>query len=240
MVMARTGIPQWTACALALALAVAEAQGVGVDAETRHAARPDFSGDWMLDAGASDDPRKKAREAWQESRQSKGAASGHVGAGMPGRGKGRSARAGGVGQAGARDDDALPAAALSALPEPAMRMRVTHQDPALSIADERDRRQQLHTGFRGASVSAIGGLHQRVATAGWEGGVLVIETAAIGLRLVEHWRIDGRTGHLVIDAKAEVFQGQPVPYRLVYAREAPPAEHGGGPQSDNTHSRTTR
>ena len=42
------------------------APGAAADAAGHGASRPDFSGDWVLDAAASDDPREKSREAWRD------------------------------------------------------------------------------------------------------------------------------------------------------------------------------
>lgn len=183
--------------------------------------RPDFSGDWLLNTKASDDPREKAKEAAQASRQARGGGremgrgSGGMGRGG-GMGGGRQGRGGGMGGSGG-----LSSGELSALLAPAQELHVIHQDPMLLIADESDRRQRLFTDFRGASVSAIGGLQQRVAVAGWEGAVLVVETTTLGKKFVQSYQIDGGTGQLVISSVAQVSEGQPVSYRLVYDRLKP-------------------
>ena len=55
---------------------------------------------------------------------------------------------------------------------------------------ERRGTRKLYTDFRGASVSAKGGMDQQVVTGGWEGDVLVIEiTSAGGSQLVQHLRL---------------------------------------------------
>ncbi|MCT8875896.1 hypothetical protein [Shewanella xiamenensis] len=173
--------------------------------------RPDFSGDWLLNTKASDDPREKAKEAAQASRQARGG-----GPGGMGRGGGRQDRGGGMGGSGG-----LSSGELSAQLAPAQELHVIHQDPMLLIADESDRRQRLYTDFRGASVSASGGLQQRVAIAGWEGAVLVVETTTLGKKFVQSYQIDGRNGQLIISSVAQVSEGQPVSYRLVYDRLKP-------------------
>lgn len=166
--------------------------------------RPDFSGDWLLNTKASDDPREKAKEAAQASRQA--------------RGGGRQGRGGGMGGSGG-----LSSGELSALLTPAQELHITHEAPMLLIADENAQRQRLFTDFRGASVSTSGGLQQRVATADWEGATLVVEMTTLGKRLVHSYHIDDGTGQLVISSVAQVSEGQPVSYRLVYDRLKPEA-----------------
>jgi|GEM_PF-3016333 len=220
------GMRAWSALAMWLAVAMAgaalpsiAAPGAPVEPAGHGVSRPDFSGDWVLDAAASDDPREKSREAWRDGQQAGGGrAEGPSRTGTPGRGKGRGGQGDAGRPAGARAEGGTPAAALAALPEPARAMRIRHEDPSLSITDEHERRRHLHTDFRGASVSASGGLHQRIATAGWEGGDLVIETTALDLKEVQRWRVDGGTGQLVIAVVAEASGGQTVSYRLVYDR----------------------
>jgi len=191
--------------------------------------RPDFSGHWVLNIKASDDPLEKAKEAMQASRQAMGGGSGGMGrgggmGGGKGRGGGRQGRGGGMGGSGG-----LSSGELSALLSPEQELHITHEDPMLLIADEHDRRQRLFTDFRGASVSANGGLQQRVAVAGWEGAVLVVETTMLGKKLVQDYQIDSGTGQLVISSVAQVSMAPPVSYRLVYDRLGPEAEgkHAG-------------
>ena len=168
--------------------------------------RPDFSGDWLLNTKASDDPREKAKEAAQASRQARGG----------GMGGGRQGSGGGMGGSGG-----LSSGELSALLAPAQELHITHEAPMLLIADENAQRQRLFTNFRGASVSTSGGLQQRVATADWEGATLVVETTTLGKKFVQSYQIDGGNGQLVISSVAQVSEGQPVSYRLVYDRLKP-------------------
>lgn len=168
--------------------------------------RPDFSGDWLLNTKASDDPREKAKEAAQASRQARGG----------GMGGGRQGPGGGMGGSGG-----LSSGELSALLAPAQELHITHEAPMLLIADENAQRQRLFTNFRGASVSTSGGLQQRIATADWEGATLVVETTTLGKKFVQSYQIDGGNGQLVISSVAQVSEGQPVSYRLVYDRLKP-------------------
>lgn len=197
--------------------AVAEAGGhAPVPAERPSHARPDFSGHWKLDAKASDDPLEKAREATQAARQASGGGRGMGrGGGMGGKRQGRGASAG-------MDGGGLPSGELAALLAPLAELHITQQDPMLLIADENDRHQRLYTDFRGASVSASGGLRQRVSIAGWEGGTLVVESTMLGGKLTQRYQID-ETGQLVIASVAQVSGARPVSYRLVYGRMPPGA-----------------
>lgn len=185
--------------------------------------KPDFSGHWVLNPEASDDPIEKAKEAIQASRQAMDGARGRGPGGGMGGGKGR-----GGGMAGGRQDrggiggmaasGGPSSAELSALLSPSQELHITHEDPMLLIADEYDRRQRLFTDFRGASVSANGGLQQRVAVAGWEGAALVVEAMMLGKKLAQSYQIDSGTGQLVISSVAQVSVAPPVSYRLVYDR----------------------
>lgn len=205
------------------AAAVPAAQPLADRSATASSPRPDFSGHWILNGKSSDDPREKAKEAVQAAKQPSGGGRG-MGGGAAGMGRGGGMGSGRQGRAAARGMDAgggLSFEELSALLAPARELHVTHADPMLLIADENDRRQRLFTDFRGASVSVSGGLQQRVAVAGWEGGVLVVETTALGKKIVQSFQIDGSTGQLVIAAVAEFSSGQSASYRLVYDRFNP-------------------
>ncbi len=191
--------------------------------------RPDFSGDWVLNAKASDDPREKAKEAMQASRQASGGGSGGKGRGG-GMGGGRSH--GGMGGMGG--NGGLSSGELSALLAPAQELHITHQDPTLLIADENEQRQRIFTDFRGASVSASGGLQQRVSVAGWEGEALVVETTMLGMKKTQNYQIDGGTGQLVVSTAAQASGAPSVSYRLVYDRRKPEAERNPAQQNVST------
>ena len=190
--------------------------------------RPDFSGLWAFNAKASDDPLEKLKAAMQTMQPAKGGGRG-MGGGSGGQGRGggmgggmgggRHGRGSPEGMAGRGE---MPSREMSALIAATGSLDITHADPMLLIVDENAQRQRLYTDFRGASVSANGGLRQRVAVAGWEGGVLVVESSmSNGLKLVQHYQIDADTGQLVISAVAHPSETRPVPFRLVYDRLKP-------------------
>lgn len=183
--------------------------------------RKDLSGSWLLDTEASDDPEKRIREAMKSMMQAGGGGRGMSG-GSPGRGRGGGmgggqqgrGPAGGMGSRGQR-----PQAELAALATTSPSLEITHEDPMLLIVHEGSRTQRLYTDFRGATVSANGGLDQRVTVAGWEGAVLVVETITNGgLRLIQRYQMDIATDRLVIASAIHLPELQPVSFRLVYNR----------------------
>jgi hypothetical protein len=202
-------------------------------ADTARQSRPDFSGDWALNPKASDDPKERVKESMQASRQARGGGSGGMGrGGGMGGGKGRGGGMGGGRQGrGGAGGGGLPSGELSALLAPAQNLHITHQEPMLLIADENDQRQRIFTDFRGTSVSANGGLQQRVSVAGWEGTALVVETTMLGKKLTQNYQIDGGTGQLFVTTLAQVSEAQPVSYRLVYDRRKP--ETQGSPARED-------
>lgn len=223
-----------SATALCLGLALAAAAGPSLASSTGAApmtlgaaaqSRPDFSGQWVLNAKASDDPQEKIREAMKTLQQAKGG-----GRGMGGGGRGGGMGGGGMGggRQGRGSPDAMggrgemPSGELSALMVTAEKLDISHEDPMLLITDESGQRQRLFTDFRGTSVSASGGLQQRVSIAGWEDAALVVEsTMPGGSRRVQNYQIDASTGQLMIITTASLPEKQAVSYRLVYDRVKP-------------------
>lgn len=223
----RSTAVMWLAMTLAVGSGFLRASpDAGVAPDTARQPRPDFSGDWVLNAGASDDPREKAKEAMQASRQGKGGSGGMGRGGGMGGGMGRGGGMGGGrqgrgGMEGRGEGVGLSSGELSALLSPTQELHISHQDPMLLIADENDQRQRLFADFRGASVSASGGLQQRVSVAGWEGAALVVETTILGKKLTQAYQIDDNTGQLVVSTVAQVSEAHPASYRLVYDRQKP-------------------
>ncbi len=190
-------------------------------------ARPNFTGDWILNIKVSDDPLEKAREAIRASRQSRGGGS----SGMIGRGGGKGGgmvRGGmgsrGQGHQGMYGSGTLSSGELPALFVPAHELHIKHKEPLLQITNENDQRERIFTDFRGGSISTNGGMQQRVSVAGWEGAVLVVETTMLEKKLTQSYQINEETGQLVISSSALVSATQPVSYRLVYDRRSLEAE----------------
>lgn len=198
------------------------------DAEPR--ARPDFSGRWVFNAKASDDPRQKVEQAIGAMQQGEGGSKG-MGGGF-GR-QGPAGRKGGRGDArgsmaGPRERGAMSFAEISELTATSARLEIVHADPSLQISDDNGRRRQLYTDFRGASVSISETPKERLAVAGWEGAELVVETTLSGgTRLILRYAIDARTGQLTVVAAAKIAERQAVSYRLVYDRLAPETGRAG-------------
>ena len=197
------------------------------DADTQ--SRPDFSGQWVFNAKASDDPQEKLQEAMKAMQQTRsggrgmGGGSGGQGRGG-GKGGGHQGRGSSAGMGGHSEMSPGKMPELTATPE---RLDITHEDPMLLIADENDQRRQIFTDFRGASVSVSSGLQQRMVVAGWEDGTLVVETTTDGgTRLTQSYQIDSETGQLLISAAARLAERQPVTFRLVYDRAKPETDAG--------------
>lgn len=181
--------------------------------------RPDFSGHWLLNAKASDDPQERVKNAMKQARSGgQGMRGGMGGMGRGGMGGGRQGRGSAEGMGGR---STMPSGDMTALTTVAKRLVIAHEDPMLLIVDENEQRQRLFTDFRGASVSASGGAQQRVAVAGWEGAELVVESRMRhGSMLVQQYRVDAETGQLMVSSAVQFPEGQ-VAFRLVYDRLRP-------------------
>lgn len=215
----RIGLALLTSASLSLAFATDAAPlAFAVSAQ----ARTDFSGHWTLNTELSDSPQEKAKEAMQALKQGKnggrgmGGAAGGKGGGMGGGRKGRGAQEGMAGHS------ETPSREMFALLVTSQKLDISHQEPLLLIADENDQQQRIYTDFRGASVSASGGVQQRTSIAGWEGAALVVETTMSGgSRLIQTYQIDVKTGRLLIGVAASLPEKQALAYRLVYDRLQP-------------------
>lgn len=115
-------------------------------------------------------------------------------------------------------DAGLSPGEFSSLVDAAETLEISHQEPILEITGPDGRRRRIFTDFRGASVSTSGGLEQQVTVAGWEDGVLVVETTrGSGPRLIQRYRLDADTGQLVIaSAIASSRLPEPLEIRHVY------------------------
>ena len=149
------------------------------------AGHPDFSGAWLLDKSASDNPE----EIIKASRDKRKRPSAFPGGGMHGRdpdmGRGVFSK-----PSFSDMDDKHPPAALTV-----EHLEITHSDPVLRIVADQGEEQTIFTDLRSTSITALGGLQQKVVIAGWEDNELVIETRTLGgsatvqrLRLLENPR----------------------------------------------------
>lgn len=205
----RIGLALLTSASLSLAFA------------TSAQARTDFSGHWALNTELSDSPQEKAKEAMQAAKQGKDGGRGMGGAAGKGGGMG-GVRKGRGAQEGIAGHSETPSREMFALLVTSEKLDISHQEPLLLIADENDQQQRIYTDFRGASVSASGGLQQRTSIAGWEGAALVVETTMIGgATLIQTYQVDVKTGQLMISVAASLQEKQALAYRLVYDRLQP-------------------
>lgn len=60
-----------------------------------------------------------------------------------------------------------------------------------------------------------------MAVAGWEDAVVVVEMTTLEKKFVQICQIDGGNGQLVISSVAQVSEGQPASFPLVYDRLKP-------------------
>jgi hypothetical protein len=188
--------------------------------------KPDFSGLWILNTKASDDPQEKIKEAMKQARSAGRGVEG--GSGGQGRGGGMgSGRQGRGSPEGMERRNKMPSGDMPSLIATAQKLDIAHKDPLLLITDENARRQSIFTDFRGASVSANGDLQQRVTIAGWEGTVLVVKTTlSSGTKLIQNFQIDAPKGQFMISTSAHLTEMQPAQFRLVYDQLKPEPEHG--------------
>lgn len=219
---ARFNVALWAglvwACSAGLSPASADV-GAGDAAASTLQSRPDFSGRWLLDPKASDDPRDRIRQAMTQAMGDGPGMRGGMGRGG-GMGGGRQGGKPPGGMAGRGEGPA--SGEIAELAAVAKTLDITHEDPLLVLADEHGRQQRLFTDFRGASVS-ISGAPQRVAVAGWEGPVLVVESRLNeGSKCVRQYRIDTETGRLMVSTAAGL-RGAQVVFISVYERSGPAA-----------------
>ena len=108
---------------------------------------------------------------------------------MPGHGPDTGQKDPGKTPSDSTDDRHLPAALTAG------QLEITHSDPELRIVADQGDEQTIFTDLRSTSVTALGGLRQKVVLAGWESNELVIESRTLDgsatiqrLRLLENPR----------------------------------------------------
>lgn len=164
-----------------------------------HRPPPDFSGTWLLDKAASDDPQAKIQEAREMMRESNGMRGGMRGGFGRAKGGDMGGRRQGGGRGAPRGMPAASAGELRILISGVEVLELSHADPMLLISVDGGPQQRLFTDFRGAAVSASGSVPQAVTTAGWEGDALVIETTQDGNpTLLQRYHLNADTGQLEV------------------------------------------
>lgn len=133
--------------------------------------RPNFTGIWVLDHSASDDPKQVLNKIKQEKNGPPGAGKGQGSGGM-GRGKPGSGRPEGMART---MDESRPNKNFNQ-PELLKKLLINelvirHNEPLFRINMVR-----IYTDLRGSSISVLGGMNQSVSFAGWEGNSLIVET----------------------------------------------------------------
>ena len=148
--------------------------------------RPNFSGIWILDPSASDDPREALKE-WKKE------VSGRRSGGRSGRGsdvKGRERGRGSDNVAGNRSHKMNNGSNKQFEKFLHDELDISHQEPVLKINTGYSVEQKIYTDFRSSSISAKGGVDQLVSIAGWEGNSLFIETThANGQKSIEQLKL---------------------------------------------------
>ncbi len=185
------------------------------------AIKPNLSGFWKLNKELSDEPREILQQAMQESRNFKSRSEGKGRGGFGRRGMRSSGRmvsreGGTFGGRGQR-----PLQGLSEFIQPTEQMEIIYEKPVLNIVQEDGRKRRFYTDNRGASISASGGLQQKVTTAGWEKTDLIIETTSDGgPRIIERYSLDSSLRQLNVAVQV-ILQNRSAPasYRLVYDQD---------------------
>lgn len=171
--------PGWIYLLLWIALAIA---GCSAKERLAHPGAPaanlkpqpqDLSGTWLLDAQAGDNVARVLAEARR--RLKPGGSTGISG----GRGSKKSEPS---------SIDSGPDREFRRYFQP-RRLVISHQEPRLEISWAGGPSRRLYTDNRGASVSALGAESQPVATAGWEGATLVVESQVSGEWVVDRYTL---------------------------------------------------
>lgn len=176
--------------------------------------KPDLSGTWILNKELSDNPQEKFKEI--KPRAGKSGGHGQSGKGSGGRRGGgkKNSNSGGKGGGGGRGS--LPQD-LQQLLNASETLELKHEEPLLTIMTKDGQRQRVFTDFRGARISASGGMHQKVITAGWESDVLVVEITTNSASLVQRYKLHTVSRQLWIRSVILISSiAKPVQFNRVY------------------------
>jgi len=166
-------------------------QKVALNTEKKMVIKPNLSGTWILNQELSDDPKEKLRTAMQDKKGSMGRGKGEGG------GRGSGGRKGRGGESSGRSKNRGQRGLLKfAL---ANTLILEHKEPLLIIRNERQEKQRVYTDFRTQSVSANGGINQKVVTASWEGEILIIETTSdTSPNMEQHFQLNEELNQLSV------------------------------------------
>lgn len=176
------------------------------------APRPDLSGVWVLNQKRSEDPWEKLELARDRAWFSNGRRGGWGG---------RQSSTEGVGMGrgpGSRNEGLEQLRPLWNAPR---KLSLSHQDPLLEMRVDDRRTRRIYTDNRGVSVSASGASQGEVSTAGWERGVLVVETTTdAGTQVVERYRLAEGGQRLLVTRELLTLQtSEPVTVETAYDRQ---------------------
>ncbi|MCU7931009.1 MAG: hypothetical protein KZQ90_09425 [Candidatus Thiodiazotropha sp. (ex Codakia rugifera)] len=184
-----------------------EKSGTGVDngvvkPDTSPPSNPNLSGFWVLNRKLSDDAQKILKESMQQARSSgKGDFEPNSRGGMKGGGRRNGMRGSHSSADRARKSGGQNKLfrELHALFSESENLVLTHDDPILLIVTDDGWQQRIFTDNRGTSISASGGINQKVTTAGWVKNTLVVETTSdSGPRLIQQYTMNIDPYQLVI------------------------------------------
>lgn len=143
------------------------------------AKKPDFSGTWVLDSGASDDPEEVLKRAQKNEKDTQNKDSRDRGVrrpgGRPGGGPGRPE---GIGPGGRGDDGNAgnKQGVKSIIKELKLKhMIIKHKEPVFELTISGIEPRMIYTDYRYFSVNPLGEDYQVTATAGWEDDVLFLK-----------------------------------------------------------------
>lgn len=175
----------------------------------RGASRPDLSGTWTLNRGLSEFPREVGFDPdWQDS-----GTGGQTGAGRSGGsgrgGGGRSGRASGGGGSSrlsptahleSEEDSRKIKELVDEVKRPPARLTITQTDPAVTIADDRERAHTFHVGGKERTIELDAG--PIAVTAKWESSQLAIRYLVEKDRELRYrYSRDPGTGRLVVEVQ---------------------------------------
>lgn len=177
--------------------------GIAMD---KPASKPNLSGTWTLNKELSDNPQEKIKESRQQAGNSKGNKGKGGGSGGGGRGgKGGGGKRGGAenrsqaNKGHGRRQARLPQE-LWTLLKASETMKLRHEEPLITIMTKDGQRQRIYTDFRGASISASGGMQQQVTTAGWENDILVVETTMDSGSIIQRYKLNISSRQLFVSS----------------------------------------